>query len=322
VSPVFQAATGASAASIGALPTDSPFDTPEYAAAEEHLGATTVLLTLEDGARVVAGCLGFWSPDVAAGRLRIPTAPSVEDAAAFWGGIGDFCRERRIAELDVQSFASVDPVMPDFRRMLSSQERFEYVLDLAEPALEARLSTSHRRNLRKAQKAGLQVARSSVPEDSEKHLALMRASMTRRQRRGEDAAVPSDARLHAALLGAGGAELFVATSEDEILSSLLVLKSDSVAYYHSAGSSPAGLATGSAQFLIVEAAKRLAEEGLARFNLGGADADAPGLRRFKQGFGTVELALEARTYAMASWIERKSRALVNRARRRLRLTAI
>lgn len=317
MSLVFEAAAGASAASIGALPTDSPFDSPEYAAAEERLGATTVLFTLQDGARVVAGCLGFWSRD-AAGRLRIPTAPSVEDPETFWGGIGDFCRERRIAELDVQSFGSVDPVMPVYPRLVRSRKRFEYVLDLAVPNLEARLSTSHRRNFRKALRGGLRISRSSAPGDSEKHLALMRASMTRRQRRGEDAVVPSDARLHAALLRAGGAELFVATDKDELLSSLLVLKSDSVAYYHSAGSSPAGMAIGSAQFLIVETAKRLADEGLARFNLGGADADAPGLRRFKQGFGAEEIELEARTYAMASWIERKGRALVNRARGRLR----
>jgi lipid II:glycine glycyltransferase (peptidoglycan interpeptide bridge formation enzyme) len=162
------------------------------------------------------------------------------------------------------------------------------------------LSGNHRRNIAKALSAGLTIESSRAKDDYETHVLLMQSSTSRRQRRGEDIAMPHYQEFDHALLQGGIGTIYQAKLGSETMASVLVLKSSSSAYYQSAGTLPAGMQIGASPFLIHEVAKRLKKEGYRSFNLGGADTDAPGLRRFKKGFGAKEIDLFAADYTMSS----------------------
>ena len=52
----------------------------------------------------------------------------------------------------------------------------------------------------------------------------------------------------------------------------------------------------------------LKQEGMRVFNLGGAGDDSPGLQRFKAGFNTREVRLQAATFCPRRAVERKFHA--------------
>jgi len=89
------------------------------------------------------------------------------------------------------------------------------------------------------------------------------------------------------------------------MSSGLVLRSRTGAYYQTAGNSPEGLKLGSSAFLTLQIAVILQQEGISLFNVGGSGADNPGLRRFKAGFGAREIELQAAAFCPRSVVERK-----------------
>ena len=62
---------------------------------------------------------------------------------------------------------------------------------------------------------------------------------------------------------------------------------------------------GASPFLISGVAAILKHEGVRVFNLGGATAENLGLVRFKAGFGTREVALEAASFCPKSMVEKK-----------------
>lgn len=84
---------------------------------------------------------------------------------------------------------------------------------------------------------------------------------------------------------------------DTVHSSVLVLLAAKGAYYHSAGTSPDGMACGASPWLVHEAALVLRERGLEVFNLGGAIQASAGLFRFKSEFATTPVPLESVTYS-------------------------
>jgi lipid II:glycine glycyltransferase (peptidoglycan interpeptide bridge formation enzyme) len=133
----------------------------------------------------------------------------------------------------------------------------------------------------------------------------MNASMERRVQRGEEVETNSRDARSGALLASGSGELFRAVSGDRVLSSILILRASQGAYYQSAGTLPDGMKMGASPFLVSRVANILKQEGHRIFNLGGASDDNPGLLRFKAGFGTREVALEAASFCPKSVVERK-----------------
>jgi lipid II:glycine glycyltransferase (peptidoglycan interpeptide bridge formation enzyme) len=91
--------------------------------------------------------------------------------------------------------------------------------------------------------------------------------------------------------------LFQALVGDRLLSSILVLRAAKGGYYHSAGTTAEGMACGASHWLVQHIAQALQSEGLQQFNLGGADED--GLVRFKVGFGSARVELEAADIQLA-----------------------
>jgi hypothetical protein len=314
---------------VGAATPLSPFNSPAYAAAARAWGAQPCLLALYAGAAALGGALALLSGDSWLRSLTIPTAPSVREREVFWQGVLDFCRHSNVGELHVETFSCRDAALPDFARtsfgdasaprsfrpaVRSRRERFEYWLAIHDGSASA-LSENHRRAVQRARKAGLFVSRSTSTEDVAAHVLAMEASAARRRQRGEGLATPGSATKHRALLQHGAAELFQAGTHGDVMASILVLRARTCAYYHSAGATAAGMRSGASAFLVVEAAKLLAADGLHWFNLGGAAADASGLRRFKAGFGADEVALQSTSYVLLPAYHRTLRRLARVAAR-------
>jgi lipid II:glycine glycyltransferase (peptidoglycan interpeptide bridge formation enzyme) len=117
--------------------------------------------------------------------------------------------------------------------------------------------------------------------------------MSRRRERGEDVPMAAENPQVVALVRSEFGEFFQAVREGTVLSSMLVIRSRTGAYYHSAGTSPEGMELGASHFLVYSVAQALQQEGLEVFNLGGAEIGSPGLRAFKSRFGTIPVETEA-----------------------------
>lgn len=194
--------------------------------------------------------------------------------------------------LRLRSYASPSVDLPDELAGSGIREREEFVLDLGEDPATL-LDANHRRNVKRALAAGVSFDVTSDPSAVAVHLQLMRSSLHRRQQRGEAVPVQLDGSEIAALVAGGAGTLFRAVVGDEVLSSILILRSAAGAYYHSAGTSPAGMERGTAHALVLQTAQALRTSGARVFNLGGASREAEGLRRFKLGFGARAVRLRA-----------------------------
>ena len=180
------------------------------------------------------------------------------------------------------------------------------MLDLERENVLEGVSTQHRRNISRAVKAGLSIHRTREASACVQHLELMNASLERRAKRGEEVGINRAAGASTWRCSpAGSGELFQAMHEGKVLSSILILRSSQGAYYESAGTLPEGMKLGASPFLVSRVAAILKQEGSLVFNLGGATDDNPGLQRFKAGFGTREIALEAASFCPKSVVERK-----------------
>jgi GNAT superfamily N-acetyltransferase len=295
---------------ISCLTPRTPFNTPAYAAANITLGAKPCILALKSGNEIVFGCLGFLWSGILSRRLEILTAPLVPEPEVFWNGVRDFCLKQAVWELDIQSYGSDATDVPLLQGELSRHDRFEFLIDLTSPNPLGLMSTGHRRNINHARKMGLTIQRTCEVEAASSHLSLIEASMRRRKKRGEDVLVPAETRFFEAILKTGAGEIFQATDGENVMSSMMILRSSDSAYYQSAGTSPEGMKLGASMFLISEVANLLKKEGVSLFNLGGAAQDEQGLQRFKGGFGARKVKLEAATFSMASPIKQRLRKAV------------
>jgi len=163
-----------------------------------------------------------------------------------------------------------------------------------------------------SESTGVALKRTSDPNAIAPHLELMGASMDRREVRSKDVSGAIKKSVMRTMLEAAVGEFFQAYAGTQILSSIFILKSSKVGYYHSAGTSPKGMELGASPFLVYSAAELLSEDGFRELNLGGAEPENPGLYRFKKGFGAVERRLEAAIFSLAP-------PILHRARSALRL---
>lgn len=299
-----------------ALAPRNPFTTVEYAAARRALGAEPWLLGLKEGGRLTTGCLAF----LASGRLtrsvEIPSWPGPEASDPFFERLLQWCHGQSVSRLELNSFCSEAPRLPPWRGRSVRRARAEYILDLT--GAQWRVGSNHARNIKRAQRAGVTLCRSTERSACREHALVMTASLARRRDRGEDVGVaptaqaqppelsqrPSDGQWDVlldgqvpALVAHGAGELFQALVGDRLVSSILVLRASKGGYYHSAGTTAEGMACGASHWLVQHIAQTLQSEGLERFNLGGADED--GLVRFKIGFGSARVELEAADIQLA-----------------------
>ncbi len=314
----FRAVVGPGGDLVDALAAQRPrdvFATRAYAEACAAMGATVVLFGTFDGERLVTGCLASLLGSRLRRRLEITACPALDDPGAFWSGVMRFCRRHLVWEIEANSFGAERTTIPTHATEVARRERAEYVLDLTRNDLVSAISTNHRRNAAKARRADVRVVRVASHEACLRHIELMGASMTRRAGRGEAVPDTGDARTTTALVGAGAAELYQAVRGEEVLSSILIVRSATGAYYQSAGTSPSGMEVGASTFLVAETAALLRSAGVERFSLGGAGEESGGLKRFKTGFGATAVPLTAARFAPMPRVVRQARTAVRLAAR-------
>ncbi len=295
----------------GLLP-QNPFATNVYLEARRRSGLRPWLLGLRQGDALAAGCLGFVDAGVLSRSLEIPSLLSAEEDGPLWDGLMKWCREQRITRLVLDSFASAEVHIPKLPGETSRRERHEFVLDLRQGELRKGLSSNHQRNVKRARGAGMEVVRCVTAEACREHARVMGASLDRRRERGETV-VESESQWLTALVEAGAGELFQARWQEEVVSSILILLASRGGYYQSAGTTPEGMSGGASHFLVFETAQLLQAAGLEVFNLGGAQE--AGLQRFKAGFGTKQVTLEAAEFDLESGVTRQAKRAVRLLRR-------
>lgn len=273
---------------------ENPFATFGYAQAQVALGMQALLICSGPKDKPSAGCLGFLRTGRLNRRLNIPSSPPVQAGSQFWRLLENYCREQKISILELDSFASPATYFPRFKNEERRSKRTEYMLTLSE---ELSLASSHKRNVKRGEREGLKFKRSSAVTEAVTHAQLIAQSLSRRTERGEEAEGIVRQEVVAAFLEHRAAEVFQAVRSnngvEEACSSMLVLRSERGAYYHSAGTSPEGMNCGASHFLLNEIAQVLRAGGLRRFNLAGADPENAGLERYKRGFGAQPVKIEA-----------------------------
>ena len=290
---------------VSACDPNNPFHTSEYLRAIESLGQRAHFVGLCRADEVVSGCIAFVSGTFLRRSLNIPSLPGISSPEIFWRGLLGLCRDLRVWRLQIDTYASPPGSIPQLPGELARRTRCEYVLDLDRDHILEGASSQHRRNISRAAKAGLSIHRAGDAAACARHMELIDASLERRANRGEEVKTGSEDARPKALLNSRAGELFQAVQGDRVLSSILVLRSSRGAYYESAGTLPEGMKMGASPFLISEVAAILKHEGVRVFNLGGATAENPGLVRFKAGFGTREVPLEAASFCPKSMVEKK-----------------
>jgi RimJ/RimL family protein N-acetyltransferase len=291
----------------------NPFCTPEYAKAMQTMGRDVWIIAIEtnNGADATLALIrrGRLSTE-----LEIESTPRAASCEDFWEQIRNLCKRCKVTDLVVSSFGSQPFTLPPLNGEIARRNRHEFVLRLRNNGELTALSHNHRRNIRKAQNAGVFIRRTRDNLDwISEHLALMRKSSDRRIRRGESVVINEAGLFERTLLKAGAAELFQAVRECEVLSSIFVLLSRHAGYYQSAGTSPDGMSIGASHFLVFSVAGMLASEGREIFNLGGAE-EGSSLARFKSGFGAGAVELPAATCYVGPVWKKKLRSMLQLVR--------
>jgi len=208
-----------------------------------------------------------------------------------------FVSRRHVSEFWIESVGPSRARIPELpRETMRYADQEMFLVDLTRDDPFGAFASNHRRNVRKAAKAGVELLRLSPDEACAIHLDLIRRSVSRRLERGERSWKSTNLERIRTLLGTGHGALFQAGSDGRVLSSKLVLTFGDCAFYETGGSSPDGMAVGASQFLMSSIIDDLVGRDFKTLNLGVVPDDDAGLRRFKAGFGASVVRVD-RAYA-------------------------
>jgi hypothetical protein len=300
------------------LAPENPFYTAAYAEARRIGGEQVWVFALREGDRLLSACTGFLKLGRKSRWFEIPSLPALgANERDFWEGLLKFCRRSWVSNLEVNTFASVSVQIPANPVPTGRIDRTEYLIDLRQGDLWRPVRKGHRWSINRARKAGLQLRCTTSAEQCRIHGQMMAASMQRRNERGDRVSTDIHVESFLAFLRTGAGILFQAVLEGEVLSSALILLSDSGAYYQTAGTSPEGIDLGASPFLVYETARHLQERRLEVFNLGGVSEINAGLHGFKTGFGPQERSLAAAEYDLRTNLQRALEGPIRTLRRML-----
>lgn len=250
-------------------------------------------------------------------RLRIQSTQE-STGPAFWSGLTEFCRRKRITTLSLGTIGT-RPDIPAIGRFSGWNDRYEYWVDLQVPDIAMELRPQQRRVLRRAKKRGLEIRVPDLESGLETHRQLTSHSLARRRARGEDIPFFESSDIPGALVRSGSGLLFECVRDEEVLGSVVFTQSRLGAHGYSAGFSKQGMSEGAAVFLDVWTFEKMKAEGKTLFNLGDAPPDS-GLATFKRGLGGKVHESRAAEFDMAAGIGRllvRGAAAVDTIRRRL-----
>ena len=244
----------------------NPFATSSFFESKRQVGCDAWVLGLRDNVgSLKCGCGAFLRRGKLDRVLEIPSLQVMDAYNSFWEGVQKFCQQHGVTILEIDTYGSPREVkVPELGNHCTMRSRCEFVVGL-DGDLLAMLSSNHRRNVKKANKAGLIVKQTRTADGASAHQALGDQSMARRRDRGENVPQSGPMLEQIALLKSGAGELFQALHQDTVVSSVLVLRAPKGAYYQSAGTSPEGMKLGASQFLIHSIACQLRAEGAEFF---------------------------------------------------------
>ena len=257
------------------------------------MGRQPWVLTLRQEGEVVSASPAFLKTGRLNSTFSIPSLPSLVHGKTFWDGIMYICTTYNITILSINCIASSCDPIPPLTKEMYRKPHHEYVIDLRKADLWKAYSENLKRNIKRARKSGLQIQRAVEDVACHEHMTLIRHSLDRRQRRGEDDVSSPDRAEMIALIRSGIGEFFQCVGQDgAVLSSILVLTAERGAIYHTGGTSPEGMACGASPFLLHEVIDSLRAKDKDVFYLGSA---APGcsLQHFKASFGAKPIQGES-----------------------------
>lgn len=267
-----------------------------------------VMFRLESEGVMVAMALGLFKSRFLRSHLVFPSLPRfMQDAPAieksFWQGLDNFSRKHGVVRFSLNSFEAPKPQLPMLSGLVKTKERSEFYIDLTRnpDELLKSFSSSHRRNIKKAQKHDLVLSVRKDENSLKEHLVAFAHTSSRRQSRGETLPGVNEELLSKLLL-TERAFMMQLHRDQRIISSMYIITTPKSAFYYSGGTTPEGTKIGAFQYLIWSAILELRKMGLTSLTLGGTDADTPeGLRRFKLGFDSKEVALTNSEYLLGFW---------------------
>ena len=282
----------------------NPMVTWPFVQAMADTGSQASLFGLYEDGRWTSATLGFLRSGRLNRALEVVSLPALPDPERFWTGLINYCHRQRISNLSISAFASPGAVIPALKGELSRQTRTEFSLDLAVVDLMAGMSSGHRGSVRRGEKTGLTLRRTSDPGFCADHLRVSEASMERRRGRGEKIDLSGDSFLRAALK-TGAIELFQTLLDSRVVASAAVLLAPRGGYLQSTGSDAEGMKIGASTFLNFQIAKTLQAEGHAVYNLGGCTDAQAGLKAYKAHFGGRAANMEAAEFFVGPWWKSK-----------------
>jgi lipid II:glycine glycyltransferase (peptidoglycan interpeptide bridge formation enzyme) len=179
--------------------------------------------------------------------------------------------------------------------------RIEFLIDLTltNEQLTKKLSTNHKRKLKKAVKADLKHSIGHNLEAMRVLRSLQVRSRDRRIDRGEKIAIAEDSyydEIGAAYFKRNLGEVHYLTHEGNAVSAAFISIYNQKAYYVFGGSTDDGFSMNAPGLLFMEIFTHCRDLGCLEFNLGGVpaiavdkSAQSHGLYRFKSGFGGLEV---------------------------------
>ncbi len=311
---IFEAIRGPSAElidEIAGMDPENPFATKGYIEAKRHGGCSPVAILLRSHGEIHDACFAFVRRGWLNASLEIVSLPSLTKPDLFWDGLGNFCRQERVSILFVNSFASPEADIAMLDGETARRKRIEFRLDLDRADIWDSISKRHKRRIRKAEKAGLEIRSSSDLKSCADHTVRVNHSLQRLRDRGDAVGRDVDAGEIRSLVQSGAGVIYSAVKDGEVLSSLLVLRSERGAYFQTSATSNAGRLCGASHFLCYEVGRKLQSENVRLFNLGGADEASGGLRQFKTDFGTRSIELESAEFHLGGPLQRAARRASN-----------
>lgn len=295
-----------SLADLGLGPLENPFCTDFFVKAMEQLGQECWAIGIRaDGVPRDAAIAV-----VRRGRMRstleIASLPAAAQGAVFWDGVYALLKRLKITDLIAGTFGSPSLELPTLLGEISRKRRIEYVLALKNGDFEARLSTNHKKNIKRARAAGVTLRHGSQHAESlADHARMIGHSRKRRAARGEPVSTSAvEAKEQRAYVESGAGELFQAVHKGHVVSSLLVLRSARSAYSQSTGTSAEGMRVGASAFLFHSVCCELQRQGVRTINLGGAP-EGSSLAEFKAAFGATPVPLyECACYVGPVWLKK------------------
>lgn len=256
-----------------------------------------VAFSVEHNGALAALAVGTLTRRLLRSHLILPTYPRLltpepDVLQTFWEGIKRYCRDQRVETLRVNSFEALTLQTPSLDNLVFRRERSEFYIDLNTECdvLFKNFSTNHRRNINKALKERV-TFKIGGEEDFERHLAAFTHTQRRRELRNESRPHVNE-QLCRQLLSAGDGHLMQLYSDDELLSSFLILSTPKRAFYFSGTTSKRGMEMGASHYLMWLTIQEIRARGARMLSLGGVAAGVPeGLARYKRGFGTQETPL-------------------------------